>query len=149
MEKNILTVQIRPMDNMSRLSSAQCTKVFIQRDFSDGTAVRFQNKFPQELEGKIDRVTLERTINTINEIYLEAESLSGRTYCESCFACLTAYLAYLCMDTYYEKCLKRVAQYIDEQNKTVYVPQGLMIVDPAERGLRVLEICILTEQQHR
>ena len=41
------------MDNMARLSSAQCTKVFIQRDFSDGTAVRFQNKFPQELEGKV------------------------------------------------------------------------------------------------
>ncbi|KAL8560274.1 hypothetical protein ACOMHN_006005 [Nucella lapillus] len=137
------------MDNMSRLSSAQCTKVFIQRDFSDGTAVRFQNKFPQELEGKVDRATLERTINTINEIYLEAESLSGRTYCESCFACLTAYLAYVCMDTYYEKCLKRVARYIDEQNKTLYVPQGLMIVDPGERGLRVLEICIMTEQQHR
>ena len=38
---------------MARLSSAQCTKVFIQRDFSDGTAVRFQNKFPQELEGKV------------------------------------------------------------------------------------------------
>lgn len=54
---------------------------------------------------QIDRATLERTINAINEIYLEAESLSGRTYCESCFACLTAYLAYLCMDTYYEKVL--------------------------------------------
>lgn len=54
---------------------------------------------------QIDRATLERTINSINEIYLEAESLSGRTYCESCFACLTAYLAYLCMDTYYEKVL--------------------------------------------
>ena len=52
---------------------------------------------------QIDRATLERTINMVNEIYLEAESLSGRTYCESCFACLTAYLAYLCMDTYYEK----------------------------------------------
>ncbi|XP_025096505.1 golgin subfamily A member 7-like isoform X1 [Pomacea canaliculata] len=137
------------MDSMSRLSTSQCTKVFIHRDFSDGTGVRFQNKFPQELEGKIDRATLERTINTINEIYGEAEALSGRTYCESCFACLTAYMAYLCMDTYYEKCLKRIARYVDEQNKTVYVPHGLMMVDPVERGLRVLEICILNDPQHR
>lgn len=134
---------------MSRLSSSQCTKVFLQRDFSDGTSVKFQNKFPQELEGKIDRSVLERTINAINEIYAEAESLSSRTYCESCFACMTAYIAYLCMDTYYEKCLKRVARYIEEQNKTVFIPQGLMVIDPAERGLRVLEICIISEQQHR
>ncbi|KAK7109788.1 golgin subfamily A member 7-like [Littorina saxatilis] len=137
------------MDNMARLSSSQCTKVFLQRDFTEGTGVRFQNKFPQELEGKIDRAILERTINTVNSIYLEAESLSGRTYCESCFACMTAYIAYLCMDTHYEKCLKKVARYIEEQNKTVFVQQGLMLVDPAERGLRVFEICILTEQQNR
>ena len=36
-------------------------------------------------------------------MYIEAETLSSRTYCESCFACLTAYLAYLCMETHYEK----------------------------------------------
>ena len=36
-------------------------------------------------------------------MYMEAETLSSRTYCESCFACLTAYLAYLCMETHYEK----------------------------------------------
>ena len=49
----VYILQATKMDNMARLSSAQCTKVFIQRDFSDGTAVRFQNKFPQELEGKV------------------------------------------------------------------------------------------------
>ena len=36
-------------------------------------------------------------------MYLEAETLSGRTYCESCLACLTAYLSYICIDTHYEK----------------------------------------------
>lgn len=41
------------MDHMSRLSASQCTKVFLQRDFSQGTGVSFQNKFPQELEGKV------------------------------------------------------------------------------------------------
>lgn len=38
-------------------------------------------------------------------MYKEAESLGGSTYCESCFACLTAYLSYLCVDTHYEKVL--------------------------------------------
>lgn len=30
-----------------------CMKVFVQRDYSDGTSVRFQSRFPTELEGKV------------------------------------------------------------------------------------------------
>ncbi|XP_067657264.1 golgin subfamily A member 7-like isoform X1 [Haliotis asinina] len=137
------------MDNLSRIPSASCAKVFVQRDYLDGTGVKFQNKFPLELEGKVDRGSFEQTINSLNTMYAEAESLGGRTYCESCFACLTAYLAYLCIDTYYEKCLKKIKRYIETQNESVYVPRGLMLVDPVERGLRVLEICVLSENNHR
>jgi len=46
-------VWIQRLDNMARLPPAYCTKIFLQRDYSDGTAVRFQTKFPQELEGKV------------------------------------------------------------------------------------------------
>lgn len=28
-------------------------KVFIQRDYSDGTSVKFQTRFPPELEGRV------------------------------------------------------------------------------------------------
>jgi len=45
----------------------------------------------------------ETTLNKLNEFYSDAEALSARTYCENCFACLTAYIIYLCMDTHYEK----------------------------------------------
>ncbi|KAK6174503.1 hypothetical protein SNE40_017767 [Patella caerulea] len=137
------------MENLAALPVNQCIKIFVQRDFTDGTAVKFQNKYPPELRGKIEESQFSQTLNTLNGLYAEAESLSSRTYCESCFACLTAYLAYLCMDTYYEKCLKKVNRYIEEQNKTVYVPRGVMLVDPVERGLRVLEICLLNETNHR
>jgi len=41
------------LENMARLPPAYCTKIFVQRDYSDGTAVKFQTKFPQELEGKV------------------------------------------------------------------------------------------------
>lgn len=134
---------------MARLPPAYCTKIFLQRDYSDGTAVRFQTKFPQELEGKIDRNLFETTLNKLNEFYADAEALSARTYCENCFACLTAYIIYLCMDTHYEKVLKKIGRYIQEQNNTIYIPRGLLLVDPIERGLRVLEICILTENHTR
>lgn len=28
-------------------------KVFVQRDYSDGTSVKFQTRFPAELEGRV------------------------------------------------------------------------------------------------
>lgn len=124
-------------------------KVFIQRDYSEGTSVKFQTKFPQELEGLIERHVFDQTVTTINSIYSDAEKMNGKTFCEGFTACLTAYLLYLCMETHYEKYLKQAATYIDEQNETVYVPRGLLITDPIERGLRVIEISILSEQSAR
>ena len=52
---------------------------------------------------QVDPATLQETVSTLNRMYLEAETLSGRTYCESCLACLTAYLSYICINTHYEK----------------------------------------------
>ena len=57
---------------------------------------------------KIDRNMFETTLNKLNEFYADAEALSARTYCENCFACLTAYIIYLCMDTHYEKVLHHI-----------------------------------------
>jgi len=134
------------MDDVSRIPPPHCTKVFIQRDYSEGTQVKFQTKFPQELETRVERVVFENTVTQLNNMCAEAEALSSSTYCESCFACMTAYLAYLCMETHYEKILKKINRYIQEQNETMYLPRGLMLVDPAQNGLRILEICIFSEQ---
>lgn len=35
------------------MAQPQCLKVFIQRDYSEGTLVKFQTRFPQELEGRV------------------------------------------------------------------------------------------------
>ena len=40
--------------------------------------------------------------------------------------------------------LKKIGHYIDDQNQTVYVPRGLMLVDPVERGLRVVSFDMIT-----
>ena len=64
------------------LSQANCRKVFVQRDFSEGTGVRFGTRFPAELEGKIDKQLYDYTINTLNSLYEEAEKGSCSTYCE-------------------------------------------------------------------
>jgi len=126
-------------------SRIPCTKIFIQRDFSDGTSCRFSTKFPPELENKVDRGTYENTLNNLNQLYAEAERIECKTLCEGCFSCMTAYLIFFCMDSHYDKTLKKVARYIAEQNEQVYLPRGLMLTDPIERGLRCIEIAIFNE----
>ncbi|KAK2513191.1 Golga7 [Columba guinea] len=113
-------------------------KVFIQRDYSGGTRCQFQSKFPAELENRIDRQQFEETVRTLNNLYAEAEKLGGQSYLEGCLACLTAYTIFLCMETHYEKVLKKIAKFIQEQNEKIYAPQGLLLTDPIERGLRVV-----------
>jgi len=34
--------------------------------------------------------------------------------------------------------LKKIAKFIQEQNEKIYAPQGLLLTDPIERGLRVV-----------
>jgi hypothetical protein len=38
-------------------SSNQCLKVFVQRDYSEGTLVKFQTRFPTELEDRVGNRT--------------------------------------------------------------------------------------------
>ena len=40
------------MDSGNR-TPPHSTKVFLHRDYIDGTGIKFQNKFPPELEGKV------------------------------------------------------------------------------------------------
>ncbi|KAF2986754.1 hypothetical protein EK904_004015, partial [Melospiza melodia maxima] len=86
----------------------------------------------------IDRQQFEETVRTLNNLYAEAEKLGGQSYLEGCLACLTAYTIFLCMETHYEKVLKKIAKFIQEQNEKIYAPQGLLLTDPIERGLRVM-----------
>lgn len=41
------------MEDTTRLTNDQSIKLFIQRDYSEGTAVKFLERFPSELHGKV------------------------------------------------------------------------------------------------
>lgn len=120
-------------------------KIFIPRDYSEGTTVKFQTQFHPDLEGLIERHHFDYLISTLNEMYYQAET-SRAAYLESCFACLSAYLLYLCIETHYTKCMKKVAAFINDQNETIWKPRGLLVTDPIERGLRVIEIVIKVDE---
>lgn len=102
-------------------------KVYVQRDYSTGMKVSFNSRMPEELDGKVKKLlpiinsllhlrfvkhncefqlnpeVFKRTIDRLNELYNEAETITSWTLCEGCLACLTAYSLYLCIDTQYEK----------------------------------------------
>uniref|UniRef100_A0A670XR23 Golgin subfamily A member 7 n=1 Tax=Pseudonaja textilis TaxID=8673 RepID=A0A670XR23_PSETE len=111
------------------------------------TKCQFQTKFPPELENQIDRQQFEETVQTPNNLYAEVEKLGSQSYLEGCLACLTAYTIFLCMETHYEKVLKKVAKYIQEQNEKIYAPQGLPLTDPIDQGLRVVKITIYEDRE--
>ncbi|CAJ0956790.1 unnamed protein product [Ranitomeya imitator] len=89
-------LQIVPLVAM-RPQAAVAGKVFIQRDYTNGTLCQFQTKFPCELENRVDRQQFEETIRKLNSLYAEAEKLGGQSYLEGCLACLTAYTIFLCI----------------------------------------------------
>jgi len=68
-----------------RISQANCRKLFIPRDYSEGSGVRFQSRYLAELEGKIDRQMFDYTVKTLNSLYAEAETANCSTYCEGKF----------------------------------------------------------------
>lgn len=72
--------------------------------------------------------------------------MSGRAFCESCCACLSAYFLFLCVEPYYDKCARKVADFIEEQNDLRWRRRGLLVTDPLERGLRVIEITIFLDK---
>ncbi|XP_032632055.1 golgin subfamily A member 7B [Chelonoidis abingdonii] len=129
-----------------RRSASLATKVFVQRDYNDGTLCQFQTKFPLELDSRLERQLFEETVKTLNGFYTEAEKIGGSSYLEGCLACATAYFIFLCMETHYEKVLKKISKYIQEQNEQVYAPRGLLLTDPVERGMRVIEISIYEDR---
>ncbi|KAF9408848.1 hypothetical protein HW555_011596 [Spodoptera exigua] len=51
----------------------------MERDYSEGTAVKFQTRFPPELEDRIDRQTFEYTMERLNEHFEMAETADCTT----------------------------------------------------------------------
>lgn len=111
-------------------------KGYIQRDYSKGTKIKFETTLPVELENVISQQEFAQFINSLNEIYSDAEKLK---FCEGCIACLSAYLLYCCIETHKQKCMRKAAEFIANQNE-LWKDRGITVFDPITRGFRILEI---------
>jgi hypothetical protein len=45
------------MEDTTHLTNDRSIKLFIQRDYSEGTAVKFLERFPGELEGRVNDIS--------------------------------------------------------------------------------------------
>uniref|UniRef100_A0A1I7XZ20 Ras modification protein ERF4 n=2 Tax=Steinernema glaseri TaxID=37863 RepID=A0A1I7XZ20_9BILA len=120
-----------------------CKKIFIERDYSQGLSVRFQTTFPTRLTGMISPDAWDNVITTLNSLFVEAERVCSSSVVETLLGCFTCYISRAFSKTIYERNLERIMTYIDEQNRDLFMPAGLFLSDPMERGLRMLEISIL------
>ncbi|KAK0429362.1 hypothetical protein QR680_011344 [Steinernema hermaphroditum] len=120
-----------------------CKKIFIERDYSSGLTVRFQTTFPTRLTGMISPDAWDNVITTLNTMFAEAERVCSSTVMETLVGCFTCYISRAFAKTIYERNLEGVMAYIDEQNRDLFMPAGLFLSDPMERGLRLLEVSIL------
>lgn len=83
---------------------------------------------------------LKETITKINSFFEEAEAHTSSLYWRNFANCLVGYVADFCLANPYDKHMKEMSAYVQEQNKLVYNPRGLVLIDPLDRGLRVIEI---------
>ena len=61
--------------------------------------MKFQTRFPAELQDKIEREQFEYTVKMMNTMYQEAGKANCATFCEGAMACMTAYLIHFCSET--------------------------------------------------
>jgi len=116
--------------------------IIVPRDYSEGELCQFSTAFPKELEGKIDPQVLRKAVDEINSVLRDAESINRHHVLESLVGCLTCYISYLFITSYYQKCLIRLRKYLEDENEKSFLPKGLLIRDPAETALQHLEIII-------
>ncbi|GMT14980.1 hypothetical protein PFISCL1PPCAC_6277, partial [Pristionchus fissidentatus] len=131
----------------SAVGSVKRKSLFISRDYSKGLGVRFDRTYPPQLYGLISEDEWWKTIDKINDIFEDAEKVCAATVAETVFGCLTCYVFRCFTRSHYEKKLFELNEFLDERNMEVFSFASLRVMDPMHRGLRVLEIMYLSEEE--
>ncbi|CAM0138447.1 hypothetical protein VKS41_007060 [Umbelopsis sp. WA50703] len=112
----------------------------VERDYAKGDGItKFSLDYPSELEGRITESQLRHTVTTINDILYNAERLSNNVF-DNVMEIVTIYLWPVVFSTNYQRCIKRLLQFIEDENANVYNKQGLTIANPVRNAFLFLEL---------
>ncbi|KAF9094705.1 hypothetical protein BGX23_001710 [Mortierella sp. AD031] len=114
--------------------------VRIDRDHNIGDeATRFEcEQFPEEFLGRVTRVEFKGTVEGINRCMEVAEETLWNCF-DTLLDCLSAYTAKHCCGTHYQRSIRKMEAFIQEENRRVYHPARMHLRDPQKVGMIYLE----------
>eukprot|EP00126_Sphaerothecum_destruens_P001977 Sdes_comp15423_c0_seq1m4317 len=114
----------------------------ISRNYQNGMIPFFDTKLPSQLNSLIPQKNFENTIQEINRIFYEAETLDGRLICCGFLNCFTGFVfsSWCSETTSYSKYVNSLDNYIASENHKIYQPKGLLLTSPFLHGLRFIQI---------
>jgi hypothetical protein len=71
-------------------------------------------------------------MSEINKLMDYADRLTWRIIVENIMETLTIYVWPIFFSTHYQRAVKKLIEFIEEENSTIYYPQSLSISDPVK-----------------
>ncbi|KAG0294235.1 hypothetical protein BGZ96_001538 [Linnemannia gamsii] len=114
--------------------------VRIDRDHNIGDeATRFEcEQFPEEMLGRVTRAEFKGSVEGINRCMEVAEESLWNCF-DTLLDCLSAYTAKHCCGTHYQRSIRKMEAFIQEENRRLYHPARMHLRDPQKVGMIYLE----------
>ncbi|KAK3823364.1 MAG: Golgin subfamily A member 7/ERF4 family-domain-containing protein [Benniella sp.] len=137
---SVIQTQAAPSFQAQKPTGTPRCIVRIDRDHDlADEATRFEyEQFPEEFSGRVTRPQFKATVEGINECMRDAEQ-SLLNCLDTLLDCLTAYTAKHCFGTHYQRAIRRMEEFIEQENKRLYHPARMHLRDPQKVGMIYLE----------
>ncbi|KAJ2135672.1 Golgin sub A member 7 [Coemansia sp. RSA 353] len=115
----------------------------VERDYSQVEARRFTVSMPVQLRGRIDEQQFKKFIRRLNKLLAEAEGATLRNVLEGCLAYATLYMSTLLIKPHAKRTVELITAFIAHENKHLFEPAGLLVIDPLQTAYMFVEIVVL------
>ncbi|KAI8146557.1 Golgin subfamily A member 7/ERF4 family-domain-containing protein [Fennellomyces sp. T-0311] len=103
----------------------------VDRDYSRGDGItRFSTDYPPLLAGRITPEQFQHTIDGINQLLEDAERVSWNAVFDNVMECITIYTWPILFSTHYQRCIRRLLDFIQHENEILYHQHGVSISNP-------------------
>ncbi|KAI9477328.1 Golgin sub A member 7 [Coemansia sp. RSA 989] len=118
-------------------------RVRVERDYSQGDIRRFHVTMPEQLSGRIDELKFKRFVRRLNKMLADAEGATLRNVLEGCLAYATLYISTLVVKPHFKKAIERISAFVARENKELFEPAGLLVIDPLQTAFMFIEVVVL------